>query len=332
MALLSAAAAVAALGARDAEAGDGPLAGARPAPLERTEVAAARIGRRIYVVGGFERGSGETTAATERYDIRRDRWSRARPMPVALNHPAAVAHRGRLYVHGGYRAARDLSQPTAALLEYDPGRRRWRRLPDCAHRASRPRPRRDRRAALRGRRSKRLGLAPEPGDLRHTPPALAPGPSFPGPARNHTTGVATGGHFYVLAGRDAGNYAAAERYDPARRRWERLPDLGTPRGGIASVRLPDGRIVVFGGEDLAPAGPPSARWSCSTRDAGAGGGFPTCAPRGTASAGRRSGGRVFAIQGGVQPGLHLLERDRDAPTCAECSPSGTTSPTGGRRS
>ena len=72
-----------------------------PATLERTEVAAARIGRHVYVVGGFERASGLTTAALERYDIRRNRWRRLRPMPVALNHPAATAHRGRLYVHGG---------------------------------------------------------------------------------------------------------------------------------------------------------------------------------------------------------------------------------------
>ena len=35
-----------------------PLA---PAGLERTEVAAARIGRSIYVVGGFEKRTGLTT-------------------------------------------------------------------------------------------------------------------------------------------------------------------------------------------------------------------------------------------------------------------------------
>ena len=43
-----------------------------PATLERTEVAAARIGRYVYVVGGFEKRSGATTGALERYDIRRE--------------------------------------------------------------------------------------------------------------------------------------------------------------------------------------------------------------------------------------------------------------------
>jgi Kelch motif len=68
----------------------------RPAQLERTEVAAARIGRFIYVVGGFERSTAGTVAAVERYDIRRDRWRRVPDMPIALNHPTAVAQRGRM--------------------------------------------------------------------------------------------------------------------------------------------------------------------------------------------------------------------------------------------
>ena len=37
-----------------------------PAPLERTEVPAARIGHFVYVVGGFESGTGATSAALQR--------------------------------------------------------------------------------------------------------------------------------------------------------------------------------------------------------------------------------------------------------------------------
>ena len=58
----------------------------RSATLERTEVAAARIGRFIYVVGGFERRSGATTAAVERYDIGQDRW-RAGALDAARGEP-----------------------------------------------------------------------------------------------------------------------------------------------------------------------------------------------------------------------------------------------------
>src|SRR5687768_15595118 len=62
-----------------------------PATLARTEVAAARVGRFVYVMGGFEQRTGATTAATERYDIERDAWTRVADMPVGLNHAAAAA-------------------------------------------------------------------------------------------------------------------------------------------------------------------------------------------------------------------------------------------------
>ncbi|MDQ3588616.1 MAG: hypothetical protein M3375_09760, partial [Actinomycetota bacterium] len=99
------------------------------APSARTEVAAARIGRSIYVVGGFERSSGATVGTLERYDIRRNRWRRLRSLPVAVNHPTAISYRGRLYVHGGYRARRSLGSATARLWAYSPRRNRWSRLP-----------------------------------------------------------------------------------------------------------------------------------------------------------------------------------------------------------
>ncbi len=274
----------------------------RAAALERTEVAAARVGRSIYVVGGFERESGDTSAAVERYDIDSGRWRRVRPMPLALNHAAAVAHRGRLYVHGGYRTG--LSAPSAALLRYDPGSGRWQRLRDAPTRRAA-----HALAAIDGRLYA-AGGANDGGSLRSLEifdlerRRWSRGPAFPfGPARNHTTGVATGGRFYVIAGRDSANYTAVERYDPRTRRWQDVPDLRTSRGGIGSVRLSDGRIVVFGGENLEPGGttisevelydPRRRRWSA----------LPSMrTPRhglGAAALGRR----VYAIEGGVTPGF-----------------------------
>jgi N-acetylneuraminic acid mutarotase len=274
-----------------------------PAQLERTEVAAARIGRFIYVVGGFERSTGGTVAAVERYDIRRDRWRRVPDVPLALNHLTAVAHRGRLYVHGGYRDETDLRLPTGALLRYDPRRRRWRRLP------SSPTPRAAHAlAAIRGRLYA-AGGANDSGSLRSLEiydirrARWRRGPSFPGPARNHTTGVASGGRFYVIAGRDAGNLTATERYDPRRRVWQELPPLRVARGGIASARLSDGRIAVFGGERLEPGGttiaevelfdPRRRRWSSLP---------PLRTPR-HGLGGVALGRRVYAIEGGPAPGF-----------------------------
>ena len=275
-----------------------------PAPLARTEVAAARIGRSIYVVGGFERDSGATSAAVERYDIHRNRWSRMRSMPLALNHATAVAHRGDLYVHGGYTGASDLSAPTGALLRYDPERGRWRRLP------SSPTPRAAHALAAIGGRLYAAGGANDSGSLRSLEiydlerRSWSSGPSFPfGPARNHTTGVAAGGRFYVIAGRDGENFTAVERYNPRRRVWEDVPDLRTPRGGIASARLRDGRIVVFGGENLIPGGTTIAAVELFNPRTRAWRSLPSMRTPRHGLGGAALGNRVYAIEGGVEPGF-----------------------------
>jgi N-acetylneuraminic acid mutarotase len=277
----------------------------RSATLARTEVAAARIGRSVYVVGGFEERSGATTRAVERYDLRRDRWQRLRSMPVGLNHAVAVAYRGKLYVHGGYRGRRDLSSATARLFRYDPARDRWGRLPLA------PTPRAAHAAAVIGGRLYVAGGSNAGGSQRSFEVysfgrrRWRRGPSFPGPARNHTAGVAAGGSFYVLAGRDQTNFPNVDRYDPTRRRWRRLPSMRTARGGIAAVRLRDGRIVVFGGEQLAPGGttirevevyePGRQRWRR----------LPDMRTPRHGLGGVARGNRVFAIEGGPRPGFHF---------------------------
>ena len=274
----------------------------RAAPLERTEVAAARIGRSIYVVGGFERTSGATSAAVERYDIARNRWSRMPPMPLALNHPTAAVHDGRLYVHGGYRQG--LALPTRALLQFDPRRNRWRRLADA------PTPRAAHALAVIGDRLYAAGGANDSGSLSSLEifdferRRWSTGPSFPfGPARNHTAGVAAAGHFYVIAGRDSRNFTSVERYDPRRRAWEDVPDLRTPRGGIAAVRLGDGRIVVFGGENLEPGGTTIAEVELFSPRTGRWRNLPDMRIPRHGLGGVARGRRVYSIQGGVTPGF-----------------------------
>jgi len=275
------------------------------ATLERTEVAAARIGRFVYVVGGFEERSGGTTRTVERYDLRADSWKRVRSMPIGLNHTTAVAYHGKLYVHGGYRARRSLSSASSRLYRYDPRRNRWRRLPDS------PTPRAAQAAAVIGRRLYVAGGANATGSLRSLEVynfarrRWGRGRSFPGPARNHTTGVASGGRFYVIAGRDARNLRAVDRYDPRWRRWQRVRSIPTARGGIASARLPDGRIVVFGGEQLGPGGttvqqvevysPGRNRWRR----------LPDMLTPRHGLGGVSLRNRVYAIGGGPQPGFHF---------------------------
>jgi hypothetical protein len=277
----------------------------RPALLSRTEVAAARVGRHIYVAGGFEQRTGATTAALERYDIERNRWSRRRAMPVALNHPAAVAYRGRVYVLGGYTGRGDLRGEVSALLRYDPRRDRWSRLPNAP----------TKRAALAaGVIGGKLYAA---GGANTSDGALAKleiydfaqrrwsrGPDM-GRAREHLAGAVAGGAFYLLAGRvtGQGNFNVVERYLPRARRWERLPDMRKPRGGIAAAAV-GRRIVVAGGEEATGTigeveayDPATRRWSR----------LPVMrTPRhGLGLVSHR--GRLYAIEGGPTPGFDFSD-------------------------
>ena len=252
---------------------------------------------------------GASTSAVERYDIRRRRWSRVRPMPLALNHTTATAHRGRLYVHGGYEGP--LSQPTGALLRYNPRR--------TAGGGCRPRPPRARRtrprswatgSTWRAARTTRGSLRSlEIYDVARR--RWTRGPSFPGPARNHTTGVAS---------RRALLRARRARFAPTSRR----PSATTRAGGAGS------------------GCPTCARRAAASRRRGCATAASSCsAARSSSRAARRSpqvelfnprtrrwralpdmrtprhglggaalGNRVFALEGGPRAGLRLLERDR----------------------
>jgi non-specific serine/threonine protein kinase len=301
-------------GARAAKTGAAaPAAGARSdrwvalraAPLKRTEVGGARIGRYIYLVGGFAERGGATTAAVERYDTRDNRWRQVRSMPIALNHAAAAAYKGALYVVGGYAASRSLSGDSAALLRYDPGRDRWTRLRDAPSRrgALAVGVIGDRLYAAGGARSGKALKTLEIYNFRTGRWSTGPPMSV---AREHLAATVAGGALYVLAGRAAGqgNFATAERYLPGPARWERLPDMTRARGGIAAATV-GARIVVFGGEELSEGGgtirevelfdPVRRVWSR----------LPNMRTPRHGLVGAALGQRVYAVEGGPRPGLHF---------------------------
>ena len=95
----------------------------------------------------------------------------------------------------------------------------------------------------------------------------------------------------------------AERYDPRRERWESLPDMEKPRGGIAAAVV-DGRIVVFGGEESGGTirevelyNPSTRRWRSLP---------PMRTPR-HGLGGVSRGNRVYAIEGGPTPGFDFSD-------------------------
>src|SRR5574337_51902 len=105
---------------------------APPIPTKRTEVAAAAVDGKIYVVGGFEKPSvGNVmnfgiTPSVEMYDPVTDRWASTAPMPVGLHHVGIGVAGGRLYVIGGYRkSGLSVWNPVATVYAYDPATDRW---------------------------------------------------------------------------------------------------------------------------------------------------------------------------------------------------------------
>ena len=129
-------------------------------------------------------------------------------------------------------------------------------------------------------------------------------------AREHLAGTVAGGAFYVLAGRvtGQGNFKVAERYLPRARRWEQLPDMRKPRGGIGATAV-GRRVVVAGGEEATGTigeveayDPATRRWSRLPS-------MTHAAPRA-----RRRLTRPPRLhdRGRPHPRLRLLERDRGA--------------------
>ena len=308
---IAAAVLLAAAGAAIALAGSGPSQSKwralAPSPLARTEVGAARVGFAIYVVGGFEESTGQSTNAVARYDLNTETWKLVRPLPIAVNHSAVASDRRYMYVTGGYTEPRDFSRRTSALFRYDPRSDRWKRLRHAptqraAHTmqaighklyvvggvdASGATGRMEIYDTKRGRWSRAPAM---PTRREHLASAVA---SVPNRSRQR---------LYVLAGRtaEAGNLRTVESYDPEARRWRREPSMQKARGGIAAAPVDALHFAVFGGEEAAGTIAEVELFDVGERRWSALPDLPT--PRhGLGGVDFRR--QIYAIEGGPQPGF-----------------------------
>jgi N-acetylneuraminic acid mutarotase len=272
-----------------------------PSPLSRTEVAAARVGRFVYVVGGFEEKTGQTTRAVLRYDLEADRWKRVRSLPIGVNHTGIAASGGRVYVMGGYTEPRDFSRRTAALFRYDPSSDRWKRL------RSAPTERAAHTMQAIGGRLYAVGGVDSAGatgrleiyDIKRNRWSAGAAMTVP---REHLASAVARGRLHVLAGRtgEAGNFTTHEAYNPRTRRWSKLPNMRKPRGGIAAAAVDSGRIVVFGGEEGAGTIKEVELYDVAARRWSA---LPDMRTPRHGLGGVAYKGRVYSIEGGPQPGF-----------------------------
>jgi Kelch motif len=274
-----------------------------PLPVARGEVAVARVGGEIAIVGGFL-ADGSSSPRVDAYAPGAARWRRLLDLPSAVNHAFAAGWRGRLYVAGGYG---DGGARTRAAWFLDAGR--WRPLPPLPYGLAA-----GGAAVVDGKLYLVGGVAGTPDrrilvrralvlDLRRPDRwRFASGPA----GREHLAVVARAGRIYAIGGRTAGfdtNTGLVESWRPGERSWRKLAPLPEARGGTGAAALGDA-IVSIGGE--APAGTIASVYAYDV--AGAAWrrlpDLPT--PRhGLAIA--ALGGRIYAIAGGRTPGFAVSD-------------------------
>ena len=281
---------------------------AAPAPTKRTEVAAATLNDKIFVVGGFEQpGLGNLlnfaiTPALEAYDVSTDRWTSGAPMPVGLHHVGIGVAGGKLFVIGGYKqSVFSVWQPVATVYAYDPATDAW------SERAPMPTPRGalavtehdGKLYAIGGYDRKANNAAVEVYDPeRNTWAERAPLPT----PRDHLAAATVSGKVYAIGGRLNGDYgrnlSVTEVYDPVTDRWSRAADLPTARSGITASEV-GGRVYVFGGEGEEGTFRENEAYD-PARDA-----WQAMAPMPSGRHGLGSAvvdGRIHVISGGPKPG------------------------------
>jgi len=226
-------------------------------PDDRDEQRTAVLGGDVYLAGGVvglnrideDNGIVEEIRNFTRFDPRTGRYAEMAPMPEPGNHVGTIAHRGQVYVLGGF-AAYLQKRAKDRFSVWDPKTNRWSQLPRM------PTPRGAMAVGVIDGLLIVAGGANGAGRAIPTVEAyhfetrtwrrLADMPT----AREHTAAGVVDGQLYVVGGRSPGNdaHATAERYDPGRDRWERLPPMPVGSGGLDAV-VHDGTLVAMGGGD-----------------------------------------------------------------------------------
>lgn len=271
------------------------------APTPRTEVAAATVDDRIYVIGGYREGNA-ASGRVEIYDAKQGTWSAGPDYPIPIHHTAAVALDTAVYVLGGYTT--NSFVPTPIAMRLDSGAAAWTPI------ASLPEARGAHAAAPLDGKIYLVGGVGSDGSLLSTFHAYDPARNtwstaadLPTP-RDHLGAAALDGKLYAVGGRRQSlstNLGTIEIYDPGTDRWAQGAPMPTARGGLTAAAFL-GHVVAAGGEESSgtfadveafdPAAGSWTRWPD----------LPT--PRhGLSSA--VAAGLLFVLLGGPRPGLSV---------------------------
>ena len=281
---------------------------AAPALTQRTEVAAAAIAGKIYVVGGFNKPNLQNALKfaisneVEVYDTASDSWSNTTPLPEGRHHAGIASLNGLLYVVGGFtKSFMSIWDAVSTVYQYNPVTQEWREL------ASMPTARgalgvtvyQNRLYAIGGYDGKHNSGAVEVFDPQTN--TWSSGASIP-TLRDHLAVVTAGNRIYAIGGRPDLDYhrnmGTVEEYDPHTNQWRSRASLPTPRSGITAGVINDW-IYVIGGESGKGTFNTNEAYHLATDQ------WHTMTPMPTARHGLGSAvvdRRLYAISGGPTPG------------------------------
>ncbi|MGH8567672.1 MAG: Kelch repeat-containing protein [Gammaproteobacteria bacterium] len=272
-------------------------------PTPRTEVAAAVLAGKIYVIGGFD-GLGRTVATVEVYDPASGLWAAGPDLLAPRHHIVAVTAGDALYALGGYTGSS--FEPHAEVYALDARTTSWRPVaPLLAARGAMA------AAALDGKLYLVGGVGPEGlANELYVYDTVADHWEERRPAptrRDHLAAAALHGRLYLGGGREQSlskNLATLEVYDPTADTWNVGTNMPTARGGVAGAAF-DGLFVIVGGErpgathaEVEAFDPKSGRWL-------------SLPPLPTARHGLAAtvvGNVLYVIGGGTHPGLSVSGR------------------------
>jgi N-acetylneuraminic acid mutarotase len=217
----------------------------RNAPLARQQVATAVADGTIWVFGGLE--GNNATSKTAGYDPAIDTWKAGPDLPIPLHHAMAVTYQGELVVLGGWQPQGSNLQAITSDRVFALRSGNWVELPKL----NRPRAAGaaavvgDKIVVVGGQADGKLIAATSVFDGRR----WRDGANIPTP-REHLAAASDGTALFAVGGRLLSadkNVAALERYDVVSNRWQQLPPMSSPRGGVGAAVV-DGRLVAVGGE------------------------------------------------------------------------------------
>ena len=210
--------------------------------------AAAVVGDRIYLIGGFDTVSTVPVATVHVYDTTPGRWSEAAPLPAPRGGHAAVAMADGIHVIGGGNDRTTLADHDV----YDPRSDRWRALP--------PLPRAEGSPAVAALNGKLYAVGGRSGPADYgavdvydaARNAWSPGP--PIDPRGTAGAVVYCGALHVFGGESQARRASlADALRLGTQGWQALAPMPTGRNFARAVVLHDAVYVVGGSPTPEPS-------------------------------------------------------------------------------